>query len=1162
MQMAPSSSHANLHDDPAPDRGTAALRAVSPTDGPRTDPESLAEDAVAVVARWLTEAHADEQPAEARLADRMRGIIEDPSGVGFTMRFVDRVARHRDDALAADQLAALVSEGVDDGDLPEFLGRVDRLLLRIGARLAPALPRIVMPLARRRLRQLVGHMVVDAAPGPVHEHLAERRAEGYAMNVNLLGEAVLGDDEAGRRFDRTLALIEDPEVDYVSVKVSAIASQINMWAFEDTLGRITERLRVLYQHAARSSTPSGRPTFVNLDMEEHRDLELTIRAFTDLLDEPELRHLDAGIVLQAYLPDAFGALQRITAWASARQDAGGGEVKVRLVKGANLAMERVDAAVHGWVQTPYETKAEVDANYKRCVDWALRPVHARAVRIGLASHNLFDVAWAHLLAESRGVADRVEFEMLQGMAPAQARTVRGEAGGLLLYTPIVGRDDFDVAVAYLFRRLEENAADENFLRHLFTLRPGTPEFAEQAEGFRRAVAHRWNVGDLPRREVLCRPVGRPVTVRGGPPTVEGVFANQPDTDPTLPSVRTRIDAMAGRSFQSATTPMTVSVDGPDGIDVVLAAARAAQPGWEALGGIGRRDVLRRVADELLVRHDDLMVAMAHEASKTLAESAPEIAEAVDFARWYAERAPELERIDGARFTPLGVVAVIPPWNFPVAIPAGGTLAALAAGNAVVFKPAPETPRCAEIVAEACWAAGVPTDVLRFVRTPDNEVGRHLVTTVDGVILTGGHETADLFRCWDPNLRLFAETSGKNALVVTPQADLDLAAADLVASAFGHQGQKCSAASLGILVGRVADDDRFLRQVVDAARSLRPGPAHDPATVLAPLVGPPTGKLLDALTVLAPGEEWLLEPRCLDPLVDGEGNGREGSGGSGRHWTPGIKIGVRPGSSFHRTEVFGPVLGLMAVADLDEAIEVQNAVDYGLTGGIHSLDPTEIDRWLDAVEVGNAYVNRGITGAIVQRQPFGGWKRSSVGVGAKAGGPDYLLQLGTWASTGGLGEMDVVGIEASDAEWWGTHYGIDRDPAALFCEANVHRYRSHPDLIIRIGPGATPAEVDRVLVAAARCGVEPRVSRACDEDDASFAGSLSAHRFGRIRAVGFVSETVRRAAATAEVDVVDEAVTASGRLELRHHLREQSVSRTLHRFGNLVATQQATKTVAI
>jgi len=1102
------------------DRPTPVVDSPGPL-APAVDPETLASDAVAVVARWLTTAHGDETSTERRLADRMRGIIDDPTGVGFTMRFVDRVARHRSNTLAAEQLARLVA----DGDLPGFLGRVDRLLLRLGARLAPSLPQLVMPLARRRLRGLVGHLVVDAAPGSVHAHLARRRLEGYTLNVNLLGEAVLGEAEASRRFERTLALVEDPEVDYVSVKVSAIASQLNLWAFDHTLTRVKDRLRILYQRAAVAPAPTGRPTFVNLDMEEHRDLDLTLRAFTELLDEPDLRDVDAGIVLQAYLPDAFGALQRITAWAGPRKDAGGGEVKVRLVKGANLAMERVDAALHGWVQAPYDTKAEVDANYKRCVDWALRPVHTRAVRIGLASHNLFDVAWAHLLAEARGVADRVEFEMLQGMVPAQARTVLDDTGELLLYTPIVGRRDFDVAVSYLFRRLEENSSDQNFLRHLFSLRPGTPEFDEQARLFRAAVAGRWGLADLPRRE----------TER--PPSGDGLFRNHPDTDPTLPATRAWVASVSARPFEPAHTPVTTTVEA---LDAEVAMARRAQESWGSRSAVERCDVLRRVADELVARHDDLMVAMTHEASKTWAEADPEVGEAVDFARWYAERASELERVEGAAFTPLGVVAVVSPWNFPVAIPTGGTLAALAAGNAVVFKPAPETPRCAEIVAEACWTAGVPTEVLRFVRTPDDEVGRRLVTTVDGVILTGSHETANLFRCWDPNLRLFAETSGKNALVVTPQADLDLAAADLVQSAFGHQGQKCSAASLGVLVGPVATDERFLRQVVDAAASLRVGSTDDPATTFGPLIGPAVGRLLDALTTLAPGEEWLLEPRCLDD--------------EGRVWTPGIKTGVRPDSQFHRTEVFGPVLGLMAVDTLDEALAVQNGVDYGLTGGIHSLDPAEVDRWLDHVQVGNAYVNRPITGAIVQRQPFGGWKRSSVGTGAKAGGPDYLLQLGTWTVTRPLDEADFNEVLAADAAWWANRYGVEHDPSGLFCEANVLHYRPHPDLVVRVGAGATPVDLERVLAASARCGVEPRVSRATEEDDTAFAATLSAHRFGRIRAVGFVSETVRRAAIAAEVDLVDEAVTASGRLELRHYVREQAVSRTLHRFGNLIGAQ--------
>ncbi|MBC8363842.1 MAG: bifunctional proline dehydrogenase/L-glutamate gamma-semialdehyde dehydrogenase [Actinobacteria bacterium] len=1080
------------------------------------DAGRLTEDAVALVAHWINLAGADETRAERALGDRLAGLIADPDGVAFTMRFVDRVARHRDDRAAARELAHLVAEG----GLPGFLGPLDRMALHIGARLAPLLPGLVMPLARRRMRSMVGHLVVDAEPGQRRAHLAERRSEGYDLNVNLLGEAVLGDGEAGRRFEQTLRLIDDPGVDYVSIKVSAIASQINLWAFDHTTERIKDRLRVLYQRAMASSPP----TFVNLDMEEYRDLELTIRAFTELLDEPDLVDLEAGIVLQAYLPDSFDALRRLTEWAGRRRAAGGAGIKVRLVKGANLAMERVEAEVHGWTQAPYATKAEVDANYKRCVDWVLRPDHAGAVRIGLASHNLFDVAWTHLLAEQRGVAGRVEFEMLQGMATAQARSVRDATGGMLLYTPIVGRADFDVAISYLFRRLEENAAPENFLCHLFTLQPGTPEFVEQADRFSEAVTMRWAVGSKPRRDA------DPVEV------AEIGFANQPDTDPAMAAARTRLASLSGREVLSTQTPAVTTVTG---IESAVAGVRAAQTAWSARPASDRRQVLRRVADELMARHDDLLVTMAHEAGKTLPEAVPEISEAVDFARWYAERCTELEQITAAEFTPLGVVAVVPPWNFPVAIPCGGVVAALAAGNGVVFKPASRTRRCAEIIAEACWASGVPTDLLRFVHTAVPDVKQRLITAADGVVLTGGVETADLFRSWRPDLPLFGETSGKNALIVTPSADLDLAAADLVKSAFGHQGQKCSAASLGILVGSVVHDERFLRQVVDAAASLVVGPATDPATTFGPLIGPATGKLADALTTLAPGERWLLEPRRLDT--------------EGRCWTPGIKAGVTPGSDFHHTECFGPVLGLMAAPDLDAAIELQNAVDYGLTGGIHTLDPAQVDRWLELVAVGNAYVNRPITGAIVRRQPFGGWKRSSIGPGAKAGGYDYLLQLGTWRPNGAA--PDLAGHLSDDDRWWAEHYGIEHDPSGLVSEANVLRYLPHPDVIIRIGDGATEAEVVRVLAAARRCGVEPRVSRLADEDDPAFAASLSDHRFGRIRAVGTVGDQVRRAAIDDEVDLIDEAVTASGRLELRWYLREQSVSRTLHRFGNLVGADQ-------
>ena len=1119
-----------MQTDPMPTQPTAVVAGA--------DADDLVEPAVELAAQWLRRARTDERAAEARVVSRLQGVVDDPDGVAFTMRFVDRVARHRDDAAAADQLAALVR----GHPLPAFLSPSDRTLLRAGGAVAPLLPRAVMPVARERMRRLVGHLVVDAEPDALRAHLARERADGFGLNVNLLGELVLGEQEASRRFDRTLALVDDPAVDYVSVKVSAIASQLDLWSFDVTVTRICQRLRELFARAA-ASRPA---TFVNLDMEEYRDLELTLAAFTTLLDEPDLRSLDAGIVLQAYLPDAAGALDRLVEWAVRRRAGGGGLVKIRLVKGANLAMERVDAALHGWLQAPYPSKADVDASYKRCVDRALAPEPMDGVRVGIASHNLFDLAWAHLLAKARGVADRVEMEMLTGIAPSQARAVLADTGSLRLYTPVVARRDFDIAIGYLFRRLEENTSPENFLRHLWTLEPDSAEFTAQADRFRAAVAARGQVDVTPRR---VRGVG--ITVARREADADGTLAgpaqfdNEPDTDPSLPETQRWIAEVRRVVPPPVAAPM---LDAAARVDAALARARAAQPTWAALPAAQRRQVLHRVAAVLAERRGELLATMAHEGRKTFAEADPEISEAIDFARWYGDRALELDdlpRTDGVTFTPWGVVAVVPPWNFPVAIPAGGALAALASGNTVLLKPSLETPRCAEVVAEACWEAGVPDDVLQVARTPDDEVGRHLVTSADAVILTGSWETANLFRGWRPDLRLLAETSGKNALVVTRQADIDLAATDLVRSAFGHAGQKCSAASLAILVGDLADDDRFIGKVLDAARSLRVGLATEPGTTLGPVIAPAAGKLLDALTTLQPGERWLLEPRCLDD--------------SGTLWSPGVKTGVRAGSPFHQTEYFGPVLGLMRAADLDEAVALQNGVPYGLTGGIHSLDPAEVEQWLASVQVGNAYVNRHITGAIVRRQPFGGWKRSSVGPGAKAGGPDYLLQLGRWEDAPGS-DLDPV---ASDRAWWATWYGRDHDPSALFCEQNVLRYRRRPDVLVRLAADADPAQAARTLAAAHRAGVHPLVSAATAqaagtlpavvEPDQAFADRLPRHRFGRVRHLGTVPTGLWTATAAAEVDLVDAPVVASGRLELRWYLREQSISRTLHRFGNVLDT---------
>ena len=1122
--------------------------------------DQLVGPAVELVRSWVGDAERSSTRAERRTSDRLHRLTGDPRSVAFTMAFCDRVMRPDTDRTAAEQLRKVVAP-----PLPPFLGVTDRVLLRLGSWLSRPVPGIVMPLARRRLRGIVGGLVVDSTDPALGRHLRALDRAGFDVNANLLGELVLGDEEAARRRQATIELLGRDDIDYVSVKASSVASQINLWAYDHAVERVAANLRPLLV-AAAASVP---PKFVNLDMEEYKDLHLTIDAFTRLLDEPELHGIEAGIVLQAYLPDSFDALQELVSWAQRRRAAGGAGIKVRVVKGANLAMERVDGAMHGWNQAPYATKAETDANYKRMLDWAFQPDRVAAVRIGVASHNLFDIAWATLLAEARGVTDRVEPEMLQGMAPGVARTVRAATGRLLLYTPVVDAADFDTALAYLFRRLEENSSGENFIRHLFDLAGDPARLAAEQARFERAVADRWVVSATPRRQAVA------AAGRG--------FRNEPDSDPTDPAARARIAAAL------ATPP---AIDLPDeavdsaAVDAVVAAARHGAVGWQALEPAARQGILRRVADELSNRRPHLMSTMAAEAGKTVAEGDTEVSEAIDFARYYAEEIPALER-DAAAFGPFGVIAVVPPWNFPLAIPAGGVLAALAAGNAVVLKPAPQTPRTAYALAEACWAGGVPRDALQFLRCPDGPAGEHLIghAGIDAIVLTGAYETAQLFRRLAPSTPLFAETSGKNAVVVLPDADLDLAVADLVRSAFGHAGQKCSAASLAICVGEVATSPRFRRQLVDATRTLVVGDARRPESVMGPLIEAPSDKLHRALTTLEPGQRWLLEPRALDPATN--------------LWSPGILDGVAPGSWFHQTECFGPVLGLMAAADLDAAIAIQNGVAYGLTGGIHTLDPSKAAHWLDRVEVGNAYVNRAITGAIVQRQPFGGWKRSVVGPGAKAGGPNYLAQLGHWTSaglphdgrepapqvsarlralvaelagTGGIDPADRTRLEAaarSDALAWAEEVGTEHDPTGLFCEANVFRYRPLRHLIVRVAANGAPIDVGRVLLATALAAPGADVSV-----DPEFSDPLVgvehrretlteiARRIAtqdrspdRVRLVGDGDLTPADLPGDTYLDArppIDD-----GRIELTRYVREQAVSRTLHRFGNLLGAGPST-----
>ena len=1220
----------------------------------------------------------------------LAAVLKDPNGLPFTQGFVDRVIRTEDPRAAAKALTEIAEL------TPKSLPLAERMQIKAGAAMAEKLPHVVIPVAKARLRQMVGHMVIDARPEPFGKAVKAMHEAGHRLNINLLGEAVLGEQEADRHLQDTRRLLARDDVDYVSIKVSSVASQISMWDYPGTVDYVVNRLRPLYEDAVELEAAGRGQKFINLDMEEYQDLHLTIDVFERLLSEPAFKQLEAGIVLQAYLPDALAATQRLAEFGAQRVADGGAGIKVRLVKGANLSMERVHAETAEWPLTVNPSKQATDANYKRVLHWLLTPENMQGLRLGAAGHNLFDIAFAHHLSKRRGVDDRIEFEMLHGMAEEQSEQVAADVGDVLLYVPAVAPEQFDVAISYLVRRLEENAANENFMSGIFDLTDGGPIFQRERSRFLASLSDLETVlareGDTPPGPNRTQnrlheaplttqpdtsaesagtgageesaagegtsgvgPTGTPApnpdgtsstgtssegteaapAANPGSPTAAPVrgFANEPNTDPALPANQEWSRQVIAMTERIDISPRTA--DDFD-VDATVQTAKQAAADWAALGARGRLPYFQRAAELFAQRRGEFLAVAAAEAGKTLAQSDPELSEAIDFIRYYADQALEIEEIetrDGVQFTPDQVTVITPPWNFPVAIPTGSTVAALAAGSAVIHKPSGMTPECSRMIVETLWQAGIPRNVLQLVPPIESETGKALIShpDVDRVILTGASDTAALFRSFRPSLAVNAETSGKNAMIITPSADRDLAVADLVNSAFGHAGQKCSAASLGILVGSMYDSQRFLSQLVDATESLIVDSPLNLSATIGPLTGAPSDKLQRGLTRLEVGEEWLIKPKLLAaapgiPTGDiSPGEKQVGAGGTssnsdqrtpgmpGPLWRPGIRTGVQPGSFFHMTECFGPVLGLMHARDFDEAIRLQNAVEYGLTAGIHSLDPREVDEWLGRVQAGNLYVNRGITGAIVRRQSFGGWKKSSVGLGSKAGGPNYVHMMGTWADArvsaaqtdeveapkvanpAGVAGGSVSGTAAtrderdwlerarrSDDEAIRREFGIARDSDGFESEANIFRYLPTA-VTVRVTAEAKPVEITRVAEAAQRLDAPLTWSVASDAEGSVRAAAIaaadaggstngtgggvaleSAAEFGkrlsdgqllvngaaRVRSIGAAEPEVLEAIVDRpEVAVLDEPVTASGRIEGRYYLHEQAISMTLHRFGD-------------
>ena len=925
-----------------------------------------------------------------------------------------------------DVLPALKTPEAIGRHLREYLGEAAAKLpwwMAFGVDLAPA--RTVREgwmsaIARRSATHMARRFIAGETPDEALKTVLRLRRKSLAFTADLLGEAVITESEAESYANTCLDLLqglspklaERPEVPKIdrddqgpipranlSLKLTSLTPQFDPIHAESTTDRVLARLRPILREAQRLGA------FVNVDMEQYAFKDLTYAIFRQVLLEPEFRGWsDVGIVCQAYLNEAEADLEALNQWAERR----GTPVTVRLVKGAYWDYEVTHARQVGWPIPLHVQKWQTDACYERCSEFLLR--NRERLHPAFGSHNIRSVAHAMACAEALNVpADAYEIQMLNGMGESIQKALVEMGRRVRLYTPYGA---ILPGMAYLVRRLLENTSNDSFLKASFTDREAVDTLLRNPE----------EVG------LVLRQRRKAAKIEALSPSALPPFRNEPPTDfhasetreafrKALESVRSQlpmscpitIDGQArmpvepvGRDESRDPGDHSTIVghyerSGLEDVDLALVSARAAFRTWSKTPAAERARILIRAAEIMRLRKFELAAWEVFECGKPWREADGDIAEAIDFCEFYAREmlrlAPgenrdvpgETNRIEHVA---RGVVVVIPPWNFPLAIPTGMTVAALVAGNSVILKPAEQSPVMARLLADILAEAGLPPGVLTYLPGRGEVVGQALVDDprVDLISFTGSRpvgleinrRASDTKPGQDHVKRVIAEMGGKNAILIDDDADLDEAVVGVIQSAFGYAGQKCSACSRVIVLEGVHDS--FVHRLVEAAKAVEVGPAQDPKTLVGPLIESEAVERLKAAVVRAQSEGAKLVFEHDDGPLEGKGN----------YFGPRILADVQPTHFVAQEELFGPVLAVIKAKDLDDALTIAEGTNYALTGGLYSRSPAHIERVKREFRVGNLYVNRPCTGALVDRQPFGGFKLS--GIGTKAGGTDYLREF--------------------------------------------------------------------------------------------------------------------------------------------------------------------------
>jgi len=961
----------------------------------------------------LVDKHPEPLFSKAGLYQRLMALsMRDEQFKVQLFRFVDVLPSLRGSGEIIEHLNEYFS---DDGFGP---------LVDAGVRLARIVPWVSGPLLRWNVSGMARQFIAGRNPDDVMATLRKRRAQKIGFTVDLLGEAVVSEADADKYAARYLDLLErlaqetknwtDPlgknselfPVVNLSVKLSALYSQMNPADPADAIAHLAPKLRPFLRRARELGA------FINFDMESYAHKNTTLELFKTLLTEDDLRDwAHAGIVIQAYLRDSEGDLRDLIAWGRKR----GTRFAVRLVKGAYWDYETTKSLQNGWACPVYFQKPQSDANFETLTRLLLE--NDSIVTAAFGSHNVRSIAHAQALAEEFGIdRSRFEFQLLYGMAGPIKRALVEMGYRVREYCPV---GELLPGMAYLVRRLLENTSNEGFLRAKFAENVSAKELLRDPRELIKLNGenpmksqttittqnqHRQNSGLV---DTASDDVYR------NSPLVNFVYKDSQDKMcSALREVRNRFGekyplVIGGEKVWTDQLTPSVNPSAPDEIvgygseagipeaERAVKAAREAFGKWSRTSVEERARLLERAADIMERRRYELSAVEVFEVGKPWNEADADIREAIDFCRFYADQMRRLgrpkltQRVPGEEsyhhYWPRGVAFVIAPWNFPIAILCGMASAGVVTGNTVIMKPSEQSIVCGVMLMQVFEEAGVPPGVLNFLSGHGSVIGAHLVDhkDVDLIAFTGSREvglkiweSAGITRPGQRELkRVICEMGGKNAMIVDSDADVGEAVGYSIYSAFGYQGQKCSALSRLILLEE--NYDRVMERLIPAAASLRIGNPEEPGIMVGPVIDEAAyRRILDYIEVGKSEATLAYQAKELPP--------------QGYFIPPSIFTDVKPNMRIAREEIFGPVLSVLKVRDLDEALDVANGIDYALTGGFFSRSPDNIERVKAQLEAGNVYINRSCTGAIVGRHPFGGFKMS--GSGTKAGGEDYLLNF--------------------------------------------------------------------------------------------------------------------------------------------------------------------------